>query len=112
MLRSAQHDKRRAQNDNVRQFFISLLDGWKDPAMMPICHAIKVHPQQARRDFREGVTLFLTASPRYITEVESPVNRMPGRAAFPGARAPGEKALTPPRCAGHSSPARRERGRG
>src|SRR2546428_6319502 len=25
MLRSAQHDKRRAQNDNVRQFFISLL---------------------------------------------------------------------------------------
>ena len=25
MLRSAQHDKRRAQNDNIRQFFISLL---------------------------------------------------------------------------------------
>ena len=91
MLRSAQHDKRRAQNDNVRQFFISLLDGWKDPAMMPICHAIKVHPQQARRDFREGVTLFLTASPRYITEVESPVNRMPGRACIPrGARSLGD----------------------
>ena len=26
MLRSAQHDKRRAQNDNVRQFFIRLLN--------------------------------------------------------------------------------------
>src|SRR5438876_7934051 len=25
MLRSAQHDKRRTQNDNVRQYFISLL---------------------------------------------------------------------------------------